>query len=169
MPRSIPRGVDIPATATIIITRRTICITLVFGISLRFCGFFAAPCSGRGRPNPRRTGSWVPSGTYQISRPSSDRIRHSETTPHHEEKHGDMISSGNRGRPHRGYWFCSPRRGAWCLRLWYPCVVHHPGGRLQARKIRHDKVEFKLLFDKAQNILTRSHTSVTGSGKSRQQ
>ena len=37
------------------------------------------------------------SGTYQISRPSSDRIRHSETTPH-TKKNTDMIvkSVGNK-------------------------------------------------------------------------
>ncbi len=79
--------------------------------------------------NPRRTGSGPvrPSGTYQISRPSSDRIRHSETTPRrNEEKHGHDRQETGVWQAHRLLFlicFTSSRCRTFALPHF---VVHHP-------------------------------------------
>ena len=99
------------------------------------------------------------SGTYQISRPSSDRIRHNETTPH-TKKNTDMIVR-NRCMAHIGYGILYLFTSSRCLRLrlWHSLyTIPTPASTNNTATTRSN---IQLLFDKAQNILTPSHTSVT--------
>jgi len=127
-----------------------------FHISLRFA-YFCGPCSGRGRPKSPTHRSVRAARTRYPAVVGQDPPQRNDAA--HEEKHGHDRQEPLHGT-HRLRYFVFVHLVEVLAFALVAFVVHHPDA------CKHDNTattrsNIQLLFDKAQNILTPSHTSVT--------